>query len=42
MMVADNLINMPITQKFAKLRLEKNQSAFEITPEQIAGYDKVK
>jgi len=42
LMVADNLINIPITQKFAKLWLEKNQSQFSISPEQIAGYNKVK
>jgi len=42
LMVADNLINMPITQKFAKLRLDKNAATFGITPAQIAGYNKVK
>jgi hypothetical protein len=42
LMVADNLMNIPVTQKFAKLRLEKNKTQFEITPEQIAGYNKVK
>lgn len=42
LMVADNLINMPITQKFAKLRLEKHQTEFDISPAQIAGYNKIK
>lgn len=42
LMVADNLLNTPITQRLTKLRLEKNKSTFGITPEQIAGYDKVK
>ncbi len=42
LMVADNLINTPITQKFANLWLEKNQSSFGITPTQIEGYNKVK
>jgi len=42
LMVADNLINTPITQKFATLRLEKNQSGFNITPTDIAGYNKIK
>lgn len=42
LMVADNLLNTPVTQKFAKLWLEKNQSQFGISPEQIAGYNKVK
>jgi hypothetical protein len=42
LMVADNLINTPITQKFANLWLEKNQSSFGITPTQKEGYNKVK
>lgn len=42
LITADNLVNIPITQKFAKLWMEKNQSAFEITPAQIAGYNKIK
>lgn len=42
LMVADNLINIPVTQKFAQLRLEKNKTAFDISPEQIAGYNKIK
>lgn len=41
-MAADNLVNLPITQKFAKLWMEKNQTAFEITPIQLAGYNKIK
>ena len=42
LMVADNLLNIPVTQKFAKLRLEKNQSQFEISPAQMTGYTRVK
>lgn len=42
LMVADNLFNTSITQKFAKLRLEKNAAEFEIQPAQIAGYNKIK
>lgn len=42
LMVADNLLNTPITQKFTKLRLEKNAAEFEIQPAQIAGYNKIK
>lgn len=42
LMVADNLLNIPVTQKFAKLRLQKNQATFDITPAQIAGYNKIK
>jgi hypothetical protein len=41
-MVADNLINIPVTQKFATLRLEKNKTEFGISPEQIAKYNKIK
>ena len=42
LMVADNLFNTSITQRFAKLRLEKNATEFEITPAQIAGYNTIK
>lgn len=42
LMVADNLINLPVTEKFAKLWLEKNQTTFEITPIQVDGYNKIK
>ncbi len=42
LMVADNLINTPVTQKFAALRLEKNQTAFGISSSQRAGYNTIK
>jgi hypothetical protein len=42
LMVADNLINIPITQKFATLRLEKSQTTFGITPAQITAYNIIK
>ena len=42
LMVADNLLNIPVTQRFAKLWLEKNQSQFEISPAQMTGYNRVK
>lgn len=42
LMVADNLINTPVTQKFATLRLEKNKAEFEISAEQITKYNKIK
>lgn len=42
LMVADNLMNLPITEKFATLWLEKNKTQFEILPTQIAGYNKIK
>jgi len=42
LMVTDNLLNIPVTQKFAQLWLEKNKTQFEISPEQIAGYNKIK
>ena len=41
-MVIDNLINTPLTTKYAKLRLEQNKGAFAITNEQIQGYDQAK
>ena len=42
LMVVDTLVNIPITQRLAKLWLEKNQSQFEISPTQIAGYNTIK
>lgn len=42
LMVADNLMNLPITEKFATLWLEKNKEAFKITPAQITGYNIIK
>jgi hypothetical protein len=35
LMIADNLLNLPVTTKFAKLRLEKNKKEYSITQKQI-------
>jgi len=42
LMVIDNLINTPLTTKYAKLRLEQNKWAFDIKDGQIQGYDQAK
>lgn len=42
LMAADNLVNLPITQRFAKLWMEKNATIFGISSGQIAAYDNIK
>ena len=42
LMVADTFLNTPTTTRFAKLWLTTFAQRFGITPDQIAGYDKVK
>lgn len=42
LMAADNILNLPVTTKFAKLRLQENKKEFKITDGQIQGYDQIK